>query len=79
MPVMAVISAVRNDKTPVIVERLVNDIDDIVKNVRFDGWQNTTEGRKIVKKAITEIIGIKYKIKDKVLLKKAYDYVEAYY
>ena len=72
-------NGVKNEKTPIIVERLVNDIDDIVNNVRFDGWQDSIEGRRIVKKAITEIIAIKYKIKDKELLKKAYDYVEAYY
>lgn len=33
-------NGVKNQNTPVIVERVVTDIDDIVKIVRFDGWQN---------------------------------------
>lgn len=57
-------NGVRNEKTPIIVERIVNDIDGIVKIVRFDGWQNTTEGQKEVKKALCRIIWIKYKLKN---------------
>ncbi len=29
----------KTDKTPAIVERIVNDIDEIVRIVRFEGWQ----------------------------------------
>ena len=29
---------VRNDDTPIMVERIVSDIDEIVKLVRFEGW-----------------------------------------
>lgn len=39
-------NGVKNVNTPVIVERVVTDIDAIVKIVRFDGWQNTTAGRR---------------------------------
>lgn len=70
---------VRNEKTPVIVERVVNDIDDIVKIVRFDGWQNTTTGKNEVKKALRSVIWIKYKIKNKDVFDKAYRYIEQYY
>ncbi len=31
----------RNEETPVMVERVVADIDEIVKYVRFPGWQQT--------------------------------------
>ena len=31
-------TSLKSNKTPVIVERIVNDIDEIVKIVRFDGW-----------------------------------------
>lgn len=41
---------VKNDNTPVIVERIVTDIDSIVKIVRFDGWQATNTGRQEVKR-----------------------------
>ncbi len=72
-------NGVRNEKTPIIVERIVNDIDGIVKIVRFDGWQNTTEGQKEVKKALRSIIWIKYKIKDQDVFDRAYGYIEQYY
>lgn len=70
---------VKNDKTPIIVERIVADIDDIVKIVRFDGWQRTTTGKNEVKKALRSVIWIKYKIKDKEVFDKAYGYIEQYY
>lgn len=71
-------NGVRNEKTPIIIERIVNDIDGIVKIVRFDGWQNTTEGQK-VKKALRSIIWIKYKLKNQVVIDQAYSYIEQYY
>jgi hypothetical protein len=44
-------NGIKNEKTPIIVERIVADIDGIVKIVRFPGWQNTTTtGRQEVKK-----------------------------
>lgn len=73
------LNGLRNNKTPVIVERIVNDIDDIVKIVRFDGWQKTTTGKNEVKKALRSVVWIKYKIKDKEVFDKAYSYIEAYY
>ncbi len=70
---------VRTDSTPVIVERVVEDIDEIVKIVRFDGWQATDAGRQEVKKALRAIIYLRYKIKDNELFDRAYNYVEMYY
>ena len=72
-------NSIKNPKTPIIVERIVNDIDDIVKIVRFDGWQNTTAGKQEIKKALRSVVWIKYKIKDKDLFEKAYKYIEMYY
>lgn len=72
-------TSIKSDKTPVIVERIVNDIDDIVKIVRFDSWQDTTSGRREVKKALRSVIAIKYKIKDIDVFDKAYSYIEIYY
>lgn len=71
--------SVRNSKTPVVVERIVEDIDNIVKIVRFDGWQNTTTGQKEVRKSLRSIINVKYKIKDNDVFEKAYSYIEQYY
>ena len=72
-------NSVKNPNTPIIVERIVNDIDDIVKIVRFEGWQNTTAGRQEVKKALRSVVWVKYKLKDKDVFDKAYGYVEMYY
>lgn len=70
---------IKNGKTPIVVERIVDDIDNIVKIVRFDDWQNTTTGQKEVRKSLRSIINVKYKIKDNELFEKAYSYVEQYY
>ncbi|MBQ9326422.1 MAG: hypothetical protein IJ246_11710 [Clostridia bacterium] len=71
--------SIRADSTPVIVERLVSDIDGIVKIVRFPGWKDTSEGRKTVTRSLREVIMVKYKIRDKEVFNKAYGYVEQYY
>ena len=70
---------VKNDSTPIIVERIVNDIDGIVKIIRFPGWQNTSTGRKEVSKNLRDVIMRKYRIKDQEVFAKAYSYVEQYY
>lgn len=72
-------NGLKNDKTPIIVERIVTDIDSIVKIVRFDSWQNTTAGQKEVKKALRSVIWNKYKIHDNDVFNKAYSYIEEYY
>ncbi len=72
-------NGIKNTQTPIIVERIVNDIDNIVKIVRFPEWQNTTAGTQEIKKALRSIIWIKYKLKDKDVFEKAYRYIEQYY
>ena len=57
----------------------LDDIDEIVKLVRFEGWQDTTTGRQEVKKALRNIVWMKYKIHDKELFDKAYEYIEQYH
>ena len=71
--------SIRNEKTPVIVERIVNDIDGIVRIVRFPGWQNTSTGRKEVSRNLRDIVMRKYRIKDQDVFNRAYSYVEQYY
>lgn len=70
---------VRNENTPIIVENVVNDIDKIVKAVRFDGWQKTTAGVREVKGQLRALLWIRYKLKDQTLFDKAYSYIELYY
>jgi len=69
----------KTDTTPVIVERIVNDIDEIVRFVRFDGWQNSTVGEREVKRELRKILWTKYQIKDDELFVRAYDYIKEYY
>jgi type I restriction enzyme R subunit len=69
----------RNGKTPVVVERVVADIDEIVRLVRFPGWQQTAAGEREVKKALRKSL-LKYQLhQDVELFEKAYGYVKQYY
>ncbi|MCA9124031.1 MAG: type I restriction endonuclease subunit R [Planctomycetaceae bacterium] len=70
---------IRNDKTPIIVERIVDEIDEIVRIVRFDGWQNTNAGEREVKKALRKVL-LNYKLHgDQELFDRAYGYIVQYY
>jgi type I restriction enzyme R subunit len=69
----------KTDTTPAIVERIVNDIDEIVRVARFDGWQNSTVGEREVKKELRKVLWTKYQIKDEDLFNRAYDYIKEYY
>jgi type I restriction enzyme R subunit len=70
---------VRNQNTPVVVERVVADIDDIVRLVRFPGWQTTSAGEREVRQALRKTL-FKYKLhQDKDLFEKAYGYIREYY
>ncbi len=69
----------RNGDPPVIVERVVADIDEIVRQVRFDGWQRSERGEREVKQALRKAM-LKYKLhKDQDLFDRAYDYIVRYY
>ncbi len=70
---------VKNGDTPIVIERIVTDIDEIVRLVRFPGWQNTKAGEREVQKALRKVIYIKYKIKDQDLFDKAFGYIRQYY
>jgi type I restriction enzyme R subunit len=75
----ALFQEVRNEKTPVIVEGLVNDIDNIVRIIRFDGWQATAAGEREVRKALRRVLLNVLLHKDEELFEKAYGYVREYY
>ena len=70
---------VRNPDTPIMVERVVNDIDEIVRIVRFDGWQTTHAGEREVRNALRRTL-FKYKLhQDQDLFDRAYGYIRTYY
>lgn len=70
---------IKNEDTPIIVENIVNDIDEMVRVTRFDGWTATQAGRQAVRQELNKLIWVRYKIKDRELIDKAYKYVEMYY
>lgn len=69
----------KNTKTPILVERVVTDIDEIVRLIRFPGWQATKSGEREVQKALRKVIYVKYQIKDQDLFDKAFGYIRQYY
>jgi type I restriction enzyme R subunit len=61
------------------VERIVADIDEIVRVVRFAGWQNSHAGEREVKQALRRTL-LKYRLhQDQELFERAYNYVRQYY
>ncbi len=70
---------IKTDQTPAVVERIVTDIDAIVRIVRFPGWQKTSSGEREVQKSLRKAL-LKYKLhKDQVLFDRAYAYIKEYY
>ncbi|MFV1883031.1 MAG: type I restriction endonuclease subunit R [Balneola sp.] len=69
----------KTDQTPVVVERIVSDIDSIVRLVRFPGWQTTSSGEREVQQSLRKSL-LKYKLhKDQDLFDRAYAYIKEYY
>jgi type I restriction enzyme R subunit len=69
----------KTENTPAVVGRIVDDIDSIVKVVRFPGWQSTIAGEREVQKALRKTL-LKYKLhKEEELFDKAYLYIKEYY
>ena len=70
---------VRTEDTPIIVERIVGRIDEIVRLVRFPGWQDTSAGEREVKKALRKTLFDFRLHSDAELFEKAYGYIRQYY
>lgn len=69
----------KNAETPIMVQRVVDDIDEIVKAVRFPGWQATHAGEREVRKALRQTL-FKYKLHHETdLFDRAYGYIREYY
>ena len=69
----------KTEKTPAVVERIVTDIDEIVKVVRFPNWQTTASGEREVKKSLRSTL-LKYQLhRNQDLFERAYEYIKQYY
>jgi type I restriction enzyme, R subunit len=71
--------SLQGDGTPVIVENVVNSVDQVVRAVRFDGWQDTHQGDQEVRQALRKVLYIQFKIRDNDVFEKALGYVREYY
>jgi type I restriction enzyme R subunit len=72
-------SEAKSRNTHIIVERIVTDIDEIVKKVRFPDWQHTSQGERLVQKELRKAL-LKYQLhRDQELFDKAYEYIRQYY
>ena len=69
----------KSDATPVMVSKIVDDIDEIVRAVRFPGWQTTHAGEREVRQALRKTL-FRYKMHtDQDLFDRAYQYIREYY
>jgi len=69
----------KTDSTPAVVERIVGDIDAIVRAISFPGWQHSNQGEREVQQALRKSL-LKYKLhKDQILFDRAYSYIKEYY
>jgi type I restriction enzyme, R subunit len=71
--------SLQGNGTPVIVENIVNRIDEVVRGVRFEGWQSTIQGDQEVRKALRKTLYVQFKIRDNDVFEKALRYVREYY
>jgi len=69
----------KNKNTHIIVERIVADIDDIVRKVRFPDWQHTSQGERLVQKELRRTLLNNKLHTDQELFDKAYGYIRQYY
>jgi hypothetical protein len=44
--------SLKEDETPIIIENVVTEVDEVVRAVRFDGWQNTRDGDRLVQREL---------------------------
>lgn len=72
---------VKSEKTPIAVERIVNDIDEQVVSIirRFPNAFKALTGKQEIRKSLRSLLWLKYKIKDNDVYEKACQYVEQYY
>ena len=58
---------------------IVEKIDDIVTNQRYDGWQNTSHGTKLIQQKLYRVLFDHKLSDDEELYEKAYTYIQEHY
>lgn len=70
---------VKSNTTLEIAEAIVADIDEIVRMVRFSGWQQTSAGEREGPKPLTKTLLKYYLRKEQDLFDQVYGYIPQYY
>ncbi|MFF8294343.1 type I restriction endonuclease subunit R [Streptomyces globisporus] len=71
--------SLKGEETSIIAEKVVAEVDSVVRTVRFEGWQDTNEGDRLVQQALRKALYIKFKIRDQDVFGKALGYIREYY
>ena len=63
------------------MEKVVEEIDNVVRQVRFDGWAGSlrVRGGREVRRQLRLILVVKFKIKSTDVFGKAHEYIREYY
>ena len=61
------------------IKSIVEKIDDIVTNQRYDGWQNTAHGTKLIQQKLYRVLYDHKLSDDEELYQKAYIYIQEHY
>jgi type I restriction enzyme R subunit len=62
-----------------MVERVVVDVEEVVRAVRFDDWQATAAGDREVRQVLRRTLYVKYKLRDPEAFARAHEYIREYY
>ncbi|MEW2428270.1 type I restriction endonuclease subunit R [Micromonospora sp. NPDC047644] len=71
--------SLRGNGTPIIAEKIVDEVDEVVRAVRFTGWQDTREGDRLVQQSLRKTLWTKFKIRDNDVYERALGYIREYY
>ena len=69
----------KTKQIPAVVERIIDDIDSIVRVVRFPGWQGTAAEEREVQQSLRKSLLEYHHHKDQILFDSAYAYIKEYY
>ena len=67
------------DDTPMLVEHVVRDIDAIVREVSYEGWEATHEGDRLVRRHVREVLRKHQLHQTPGLFERAYEYIAEHY
>jgi len=61
------------------LKKIVEEIDQIISKERYDGWQNTITGTKLIQQKLYRILYTHKLYDDEELFEKAYNYIKEHY